>query len=251
MMDEDYQMDITGYLGDLHDKCLEISEQLRFDKHHKLHFVLISLYGSLIELVGCILILIKNNAKLGVPSLFRTFLETYVEFHNLVRDPKYGYYMEANDLKEFLKLLKNARDEKNPYLANISTLPNLRSLILEEEKKLHDLKKNGYKPLKIYDKFKRADMLDEYHSVYNFLCTESHSNKRALISRHADIADNDYELVFYKNDPNERYLQYLDSCAGLLVSATIEIHSHLDSPAIDQAKDLHPQLEEVRSKYKI
>lgn len=242
-------MDIIIFLGELHDRCLEISEQLRFDKHHKLHFALVSLYGSLIELVGCILILIKNNAKLGVPSLVRTFLETYVEFHNLVRDPKYGYYIEASHLKEWIKLLRVAREGNNPYLAEILTLDDLNSIISDNEKQFNELKKSNYKPLTIFEKFKRANMVEEYQSIYNFLCTESHSNKRALISRHADIMDNDYELVFYKNYPNERYLQYFDSCAGLLVSATIDIHDYLKSPAIDHAKDLHQQLIEVRSRY--
>ncbi len=82
---------IIGFLGLLHDRCLDLSQQLIFDKSHALHFALMSLYGSLIELVGCMLTLMRNNGKLGVPPLFRTFLETYVEFHNLVRDPKYGY----------------------------------------------------------------------------------------------------------------------------------------------------------------
>jgi hypothetical protein len=246
---EALSMDIIIFLEELHDRCLEISKQLRFDKHHKLHFALVSLYGSLIELVGCMLILIRNNAKLGVPSLSRTFLETYVEFHNLVRDPKYGYYMEATYLKEWLRILKVAKDGKNLYLIDISDLPDLHSIIIEQEKLLKELEKLGYKPLNIYEKFKRAEMIEEYQSIYNFLCTESHSNKRALISRHADIADDDFNLVFYKNDPIERYFQYLDPSAGLLVSATIDIHDYFESPAIDQARDLYQQLKKVRSKY--
>jgi hypothetical protein len=241
-----YAMNINEYLGALHDRCLELSKHLIFDKHHALHFGLVSLYGSLIELVGCILILMKNNAKLGVPSLFRTFLETYVEFHNLVRESKYGYYMDASDLKEWLGVLKAARDTDNPYLSDISALPNLSSIILKKEKQLQDLTARGYKPLSIREKFKRADMLQEYQSFYNFLCTESHSNKRALINRHANISDSDYELVFYKNDPDEKYLQYVDSAAGLLVSATIDIHDHLESPARSQVNVLRQELEMVR-----
>jgi hypothetical protein len=242
-------MDITEYLGELHDRCLELSKQLRFDKHHKLHFALVSLYGSLIELVGCILILMKNNAKLGVPALFRTFLETYVEFHNLVRDPSYGYYMEASYLKEWLKVLNAARKAENPYLVDISEFADLSDIISEQERQLQDLEKRGYRPLNIREKFIRADMINEYESFYNFLCTESHSNKRALIDRHANIADKDYELVFYKNDPNEKYMQYLDPAAGLLVSATIDIHENLESPVLGQVKDIRQQLEMIRLKY--
>ena len=115
------------------------------------------------------LILMRNKAKLGIPSLFRTFLETYVEFHNLVREPKYGYYMDASDLKEWLRVLKAARDTENPYLSTISALPNLPSIIFEKERQLQDLKAHGYNPLTIRQKFKRAEMLEEYLSFYNFL----------------------------------------------------------------------------------
>jgi Family of unknown function (DUF5677) len=191
----------------------------------------------------------RNKAKLGIPSLFRTFLETYVEFHNLVRDPKYGYYMDSSSLTEWLKVLKAARDTENPYLSDILALPNLPSIILKKKKLLQDLMTRGYKPLTIREKFRRAGMLQEYLSLYNFLCTESHSNKRALINRHANIFNKDYELVFYKNDPNEKYLQYMDSAAGLLISATIDIHDHLESPARIQVNNLRQELEMVRSRY--
>jgi len=238
---------IMDYLGELHERCLEFGNQLRFDKHHKLHFELVALYGSLIELVGCMLILLKTNAKIGIPSLYRTFLETYVEFYNLVRDPRYGYYREASFLKEWLKVLKIAKEKKNPYLVDISALSNLAAIISKNENELQDLIARGYKPLTIRQKFGRADMLKEYLSFYNFLCCESHSNKRALIDRHANIINNDYELVVYKTHPDEKYLSYTDSAAGLLVSATIDIHDHLESPARDQVKGLRQQLDRIRS----
>lgn len=242
-------MEIQEYLGELHDRCLALLSGLKFNKHHALHFTLVSLYSSLVELVGCIFILMNNNGKLGVRPLFRTFLEAYIEFQNLAQDPKYGYFIEANDLKEWLKVLNAARDTKNPYLADISALPNLDSIIADAEKELQDLKRKGYEPLDIYSKFKRANMVEEYRSLYNFLCTETHSNKRALIDRHAEIGADDYELVVYKNPPDENFLPVLDSAAGLLVSATIRLHEVLESSAVAEAKLLYASLQGVRSRY--
>lgn len=242
-------MEVKAYLGDLHDRCLELLGGVKFDRHHALHFGLVSLYGSLIELVGCILILMNNKGKLGVRPLFRTFVETYVELQNLAQDPKYGYIMEANDLKEWLKVLRAARDTKNPYLEEIGALPNLASVVADTEQQLQNLKKMGYEPLSICAKFKRAEMEEEYRSVYNLLCTESHSNKRALIDRHAEISAGDYELVVYKNPPDDSFLPVLDSAAGLLVSATIGFHEMLGSSKLPAAKLLEEKLKEARSKY--
>jgi len=243
-------MDILEYLKQLHDDCLRLLPRIKFDKHHALHFALLSLYGSLIELVGCILILMDNRGRLGVPSVFRTFLETYVEFHNLVRDPKYGYYIESNDAKEWLRVLKAARDTKNPYLSELTALPNLSEIIAKTEDELLNLKKRGFKPLIIRARFQRADMLEEYESFYNFLCTEAHSNKRSLIDRHAEIDGDNYELIVYKNAPDVEYLQYLDSAAGLLVSATVSIHKKMATDAVEEADSFHRALDAVRAVYK-
>ena len=243
-------MDILEYLKRLHDDCLRLLPRIKFDKHHALHFALLSLYSSLIELVGCILILMDNRGRLGVPSVFRTFLETYVEFHNLVRDPKYGYYIDANYAKEWLRVLKAARDTKNPYLSGFTALPNLPEIIAKTEEELANLKTRGFEPLSIRARFERADMLEEYESFYNFLCTEAHSNKRALIDRHAEIGAGDYELVIYKNAPDAEYLEYLDSAAGLLVSATASIHEKLETDAIEETASFRRALDAVRAMYK-
>jgi hypothetical protein len=243
-------MHILEYLKRLHDDCLRLLPRIKFDKHHALDFALLSLYGSLIELVGCIVILMDNRGRLGIPSVFRTFLETYVEFHNLVRDPKYGYYIDANYAKEWLRVLKAARDTKNPYLSRFTALPNLSEIIAKTEDELRNLKARGFEPLSIRARFERADMLEEYESFYNFLCTEAHSNKRALINRHAEIDAGDYELVVYKNGPDDEYLEYLDSAAGLLVSATVGIHEKFKTGAIEEIGSFRKTLDAVRATYK-
>jgi hypothetical protein len=241
-------MEIKDFLGEIHRISLELLKGLKFDKHHALHFGLVSLYSSLIELVGCLIILLNKNGKLGVRPLFRTFLETYVEFKNLAQDPKYGYSIEASDIKEWLKVIKSAQDN-NPYLASIAALADLSTKRYELERKLQNLKKKGYEPKSIYDKFKLAGMEMEYRSLYNFMCTETHSNLRALINRHVEINDEDFNVVVYMNPPDESFLPVLDSAAGLLISATIRIHEILRSDAVADAKFLEEGLKEVRTRY--
>jgi len=241
-------MQIVQFLKELHDKALQYTPSLVFDKKHALHFTLVSLYGSLIELTGCMLTLLENRGKIGIPSIFRTFLETYVEFHNLSRDPKYGYHMEASDLKEWLRVLKAAAESDNPYLADVATLPNLPAIIQQKESQLQELKSKGYKPLTIFERFDRANMVEEYRSIYNFLSSDCHSNRRALVNRHSELGDGDFTLVFYKNAPDEM-LHHLDSAAGLMVSATVGIHEQLESVVVPEVRLLRRRLDEVRSTY--
>ncbi|MBI3894684.1 MAG: hypothetical protein HY313_02015 [Acidobacteria bacterium] len=226
----------TGqFLKELHDKALDHITSLHFDKTHAMHFTLVSLYGSLIELTGCMLTLLENRGKIGIPSLFRTFLETYVEFHNLIQEPTYGYHMEASKVKEWIKIFRAAA-EGNPYLAGIASMPNLSEVVEKEERQLKDLESKGYKPLTIYQRFERAGMVEVYRSLYNFVSSDCHSNIRALIERHVDLGDDDFTPVLYKNAPDERFLWLLGPTAELLVSATIDIHEYFKSGVVNEVR---------------
>lgn len=236
-------------LKKLHDTLLEHSRKLTFDKSHLWHRNLVALYGSLIELGGCLLILLNEGGNIGVPSIFRTFLETYVEVYNLLKDRKYGYHMQAQYNDQWLKLLKEASKGTNPYLEAMADVPNILQKTIEMEKELAELKAKGYKPLQIRDRFERAGMLDEYCSMYNMLCTDTHGNIRALISRHIEIKGADFEIVFYRDEPVEEFLSYIDAACGILVHAAIGIHELLGTEVLSEVRALENDLEMWRKKY--
>ncbi len=239
-------MQTVQFLKELHDGALDHSQSLHFDKKHVLHAVLVSLYGSLIEFTGCTLTLLENRGESGIPSIFRTFLETYVEFHNLVHSPTYGNHIDANDLKESIKRLKAAK-RGNPYLAEIASRSDLLNLIDSMERQLRDLKSKEYEPLTIHERFKRADMIEVYESLYSLLSSHSHSNKEALVDRHVELGNDDVTLVLYKNLPDERFEWVLNSNAELLVSATIDIHEYLQSEVVEEVRLFKDKLAEVRA----
>jgi len=203
--------------------AMEAAEGLRFDKKHPLHFTLVALFGSVVELTHGLKVLQDAGATCAVPSAFRTLLETRVEFVNLLADAKYGYFMEAADLKETLKMLRAARDGRNPYLTDIAALPNLLDLTRQLEDRLEELRREGYHSLQIVERFERAGMKAEYESIYNSLSTDSDSNRRALVDRHVELDEGDFELVFFKKSSDEYSLPYLDSASTYLLESTREI----------------------------
>ena len=131
------------FLKKTHDELLEYSTKIIFNKKHSLHFSIIALYSSLIELAGCIVILVDNNGKIGVPVVFRTLLEAYVDLYNLIEDPNYGYYMEASHNKRWLKVLEEAEQASNPYLTSITEYSDLKGSINKCKQELGELKKRG------------------------------------------------------------------------------------------------------------
>ena len=238
-----------GLLKKLHDTLLEFSKILTFDKSHPWHRNLIALYGSLIELSRALLVLLNERGMIGIPSIFRTFLETYVEFHNLLKDKTYGYYMEAQYNDQWLRLLKEAVKGSNPYLKSIYELPDLQQQIANMEKELSNLKSKGYSPLKVRERFEKAGILNEYYSMYNMLSTDTHGNIRALIKRHIEIKGADFDIVFYKDEPIEEFLSYIDSTCGMLINASIGIHELLESKVLSEINSLKEELEVWRKKH--
>lgn len=240
-------MKLFSFLKELHDKAFKDSNWLIYDKKHSPHRDLVSLYGSLIELTDGMVILIEAKAKTGIPSLFRTFLETYVELRNLVEDPKYDYFMEASYYEQWLKVLRESKKGENPYLAGIEKLSNLADLISHTKRKFETLKKRGYSPLTVFEKFKRAGMGSEYRSLYNFLSADTHSNIRALTNRHiVKLGKGDFEIIFYKDTPVEYFRLFIGHTCELLVDASIRIHEHLKSSMVDSWRSLQEKLREIR-----
>lgn len=242
-------MKIFDFVKDLHDECINLTEYIVFDKKHPRHLYLMGLYGTLIELAGSLVILLENRYKTGVPPLLRSILETYVELKNLCEREEYWCYMEASYHVQWIKVLKEAKLKPNPYLKAISEMDSLDDQIQEHEQNVARLKCKGYAPLTVFQRFEKASMEEEYRSLYNFLSNDTHSNIRALVNRHIEMDDRDFMVVYYKAEPIEASLTYIDSVAGLLTDASRRIHAFFGTGKDTIIENLHVKLSEIRNEY--
>jgi hypothetical protein len=242
-------MDTFEKLKAFHDGLLPLADALRFNKHDPVDLYRIALYGTLLELTGCMIQLMQHNGRTGVPSLFRAFLEAAVELRNLTKDAGYVDHMNASYRDQWVKVLKEAKEGTNPYLASIGTFPDLDAQIADQEKQVQELEARGKRPLKVIERFERADMVNEYRSLYNFLSCDSHSNIRALISRHIERGDNDFKVIFYKDEPIETFLATLDSTAGLLIEASLSVHEAFNSGSLLEIQKMREELNAMRAKH--
>jgi hypothetical protein len=241
-------MKLLDFLKYLHDQLLDWSTNITFDKKNQADFARISLYGSLIEFTGAIINLIETRGRVAVPSAFRSFLEAAVELRNLNKDLSYIEHMYASHTDQWLSVLKEAK-KGNPYLASFKRELNLDEIIAKDEKVLAALRAKGKRPLNIFERFERADMVEEYRSMYNFLSSDAHSNIRALVTRHFEETGSDFNLVLYKDEPLESFAATLDSAAALLIEASISTHKAFASKRVADLEALLPQLEAVRKEY--
>jgi len=223
-------------LGEAHDFSVEAIRELVFDKKHPWHRNLVILYGTLIEQAGAMVIAEKNNAGIAINGLFRSFLECYVELHNLAADKRYGNFMEAASTHEWNRVLISAR-EGNPFLTAIGEMPDLDEKISENQQELKEYRQRKVQPLKVFERFKKADMEDEYRSIYNFLSTDAHGNLRALTDRHIEVIDNkDFNVVVYKNYSGE-FDHYYHNVTRLLLIAGLKIAETLETGMCNEFKE--------------
>ena len=148
---------------------------------------------------------VEAGSLIVIPTIFRSILECSVDLHNLVDDPKYIHSMQLNYHQEWLNVIKTA-GTGNPYLTHIAQMKTLEEQITQATDEIKDARAQGGKYLSTSKRFNLAGMEEEYQSIYNFLCCDSHNNIRALISRHIDIDrdSNDFEICLHKNN----YLEF-------------------------------------------
>jgi len=211
-------MIIFEALKAFHDRLLSLAGTLRFNKRNPVDLHRVALYGTLLELTGCMIHLLEQKGCTGVPSLFRAFLEAAVELRNLTTDAGYIDHMTASHVEQWLKVLKEAKKGTNDYLKSIAASPDLDAQIAAQEKQKSELEARGKRPLKVFERFQRANMVNAYRSLYNFLSCDAHSNIRALIRRHIERDNNDFKIVYYKDEPIESFLPTLNNTAELLTA---------------------------------
>lgn len=237
---------VFEFLKRAHDELQPLSTKFTFSKDHSLHRHIVALYGSIIELTGSLILLTDRRLLTGVPVLLRSVLEAYVDLYNLSENPAYGYALELCYIKEWLKILNEAKTGKNEYLASIFNAPTLNSSISAWQKKKQALEGKGHKSLKVEQKFQRAGMEKEYRSIYNSLCSDSHNNLRSLIDRHVELNEANFEVVFYKAYTPEDSAHYIGMAVELLVRASEKVHAFLDSPVQKEVEAFRSKLNELR-----
>jgi len=238
--------EVFAFLKTIHDEFQPLSVKITFDKANPRHRNAMALYGSIIELTGSIIILLDRGMASGVPILLRAILEAFVDLVNLTRTAQYGYYLEVSYIKEWLKILDEAKLGKNEYLASITALLTLDETIAKWRKEKAKLEAKGFHALKIEQKFKQADMEKEYRSIYNILCSDSHNNLRSLIDRHIQREETDFEIVFYKAYTSEDSAHFVGTNAELLLRATQVVHDFFDSSAKGEIPEYRTEMDRLR-----
>jgi len=238
-----------NFLEKVLDKSIEYLHELTFDKNIKQHLYLILLYCRIVELIHSCNILMKERIIAGVPILLRTVLETFADLKNLSNDQNYVNSMDASNLHEWLRIFKEAVSGDNEYLESISKMENLKQTCAEYKTELKILDEKGFVPLKHFDRFEKAGMSDEYRSVYNSVCCDSHSNTRSLYKSYTNITGDDFTVIYCKDPEPFDIGGNSTILCDILVDASFIVHDYFNSGLSLKVKSINTEWEELKSKH--
>lgn len=239
--------EVYEFLKRAHDSVQPLSEHIYFDKTNRLHSHIIFLYGSIIELTGSCILLIEHGLMAAVPVILRSILEAYVDLHNLIEDPRYGYSMEISDLEGSLVIMKEEIFGSNKYLSGDAKS---KQKCLQHKQRIEGdlkaLRSRGHKYMSIKKRFEKAGMLDEYKSIYTILSSETHNNLIALIKRHTEINEGDFDVTVYRSYSWNDYQTHVGLNSEILIRASLEVHGFFNSPMQEDVLALRQELDRYR-----
>ncbi|HET7176227.1 MAG TPA: DUF5677 domain-containing protein [Gammaproteobacteria bacterium] len=238
--------EVLSFLKTSHDEFQVLAEEIKFNGSDTLHRSCVSLYGSILELTTSFVILTDKGLLTGASVLVRSILEAYVDLENLTRDKSYLRDMEVSFAAEWLKILNEAAHGKNPYLGKLSEVPDLAEAIQKWEKKKAELESQGGRALRHLEKFQKANLENEYRSVYNDLCSKAHNNLRALFDRHSEMGEDDFSITYYKIPEEADNALTVGIVTEILMRATLTLHSYFDSSVLNRVKTRRQELDKLR-----
>lgn len=234
-------MPLLPLVTKIHETSLRLIPKVRMTNDVSRMVVL--LYASMIEQTDSFLLLANNGRRAGTHAIFRSFLEAYVDLKALAKDDAYLHHMYASYHREWLRVLREANTNSNQYLVGIRAHIAFFETQQDHAGKLERLKANKFIPLTAEQRFERAGMLNEYRSIYNFLCRETHNNISALMSRHMEQDGDGIAFVLNKGEDSHALP---DSFAVLLIAAGVLVHDWAETGLSTQFVPLSDQLDEIR-----
>ena len=216
------------------------------DKQEHAHYLAL-LHLSLVELGHGMAALLKEQAHSSIPGQFRTMLEGYVDFENLLRDIDYVDNMAHRCYRAQLKLLDHAREL--PDLRDILDDPEYEERRAHIEDQIAQLNERGRKSLGFKTRIGRVPKGDRYWGMYWQTCQAAHLSISELERRHeVEISDGRISASLFSPRFSREVMKYGLFAAQFIVGTMDKLYEFVDHDDRGSVARLIERLE-VLSKY--
>jgi hypothetical protein len=215
---------------------------IRFDSEKRPHLYAVTLHTSVVQLCGGCFALARTEHTAGIPILLRSMFEALVDLDNLVHDADFHERMDAANLVQFLKLLREA--PANPLLAGLDKKHNLAAITAEFKEELGKLSARKGSQKNLRERCIDVGRENEYASIYTLLCLDAHNNTTALFDRH--LSQNDAQELrvdaFGDGNPLGLARRVFTACGWMIESAQLVHGAFGTGLKLDQLISEHESL---------
>jgi len=217
--------------------AMHFLKTLSFNRKDGQQLYTVCLYTRLVEIASGCKALLEKNSLVGIPIFLRSMYEADIDLTNLVKCRDYSKRMYASFLKEKLRLTKEAASSKpNPFLIAVRASRNPAEDLKETKDELDRFVAEKHGPIDIRSRAELAGKLDEYLSVYNMLCLDTHNNIRSLEEWHLEVVDSDnYHAVAFKQTKAD-LVHHLSVIPGIVLVQTKALADFLGTDGISFEK---------------
>jgi hypothetical protein len=230
---------IISLLDELIQNFLAETSNITFNKYNIQHLYLMCLYGRIFELGVSALNLMKANDHAGIPVILRSQLEAFVDFANLIEDKDFIKTIAATFVDQKKRLYENLKKHLAP-----SEIP---SVTNDGTEKVAD----GYKPQKIWKRFKNIKLQKTYITAYFILCGYGHNNLAMLEHRHLEKTEKDHKVVFFKEEPFLIFLRFAFTLGATLVDSHKNLLDFFDKSMEEESNLLCSKFSQLRKDAKV
>jgi hypothetical protein len=147
-----------------------------------------------------------------------------------IDDSGYVENMLATFYAQSLSLLNNMiRAPTNLFHGDLAKKLDMDGLKTNMIKALAFHAGHNRKPLKTYERFKRAGLQDIYESLYWNLCLSGHNTVSAFERRHVIRNGSDIQVVPVKPNSTVELAMYCDALTLVLIDCAFRVHKFLDT----------------------
>ena len=206
---------LSSFLG----LTLEVFKQLKFNRKDGQHLFSVCLFARLVELAFGCKALYVNNAPTGIPILLRSMFEADIDLINSLQDTNYFKHMYVSFLNQKRRFTREvANNSTNPFVSSIAATRNTAKDLEDTETEFQEFRGQGFKTLTVRDRADRAGRLNEYATIYNYLCLDTHNNIKSLEDFHIESrSETDYYVVLFKCE-NGDVLPAMTTILGILLT---------------------------------
>ncbi len=204
-------------------ECAEraCSNGLRFDFYEPRERYAVVLLWAVLEYARDVVVLIQAARYGAIAIVVRSALDAYADIANLGDHPDYWEHLAAADASSWKQLLERASRGGNPMLKGLSEDDLLPVGRRNNAQELKALQAKGVEKLNIDERFERAQLTNEYESMYSMLSSEVHNNVSGLQSRYVDW-DGESAWLVPTGETSRHSHHYEDPCTLTMSEIVIQ-----------------------------